>query len=183
MKRSVSNLVFDAQSTMKRSVSNLVFDAQSTTKSSVSNLVFDTQSTMKRSASNLMFDTQSTMKRSASNLVFDTQSTTKRSASNLMFYAGEVELIVLGCQVDMLGTNCDQCVSMVQCCFASTETLSLIRTATLTFIQLLNSVLCPVNHYGYIRASWTKLYVPWKKLERTARCDFTHWPVLVIREW
>ena len=30
--------------------------------------------------------------------------------------------------VDILGTNCDQCRSMVQCCFTSTETLRLIRT-------------------------------------------------------
>ena len=30
--------------------------------------------------------------------------------------------------VDILGTNCDQCVSMVQCCFTSTETVRLIRT-------------------------------------------------------
>ena len=30
--------------------------------------------------------------------------------------------------VDILGTNCDQCVSMVHCCFASTETVRLIGT-------------------------------------------------------
>ena len=29
--------------------------------------------------------------------------------------------------VDILGTNCDQCRSMVQCCFTSTETVWLIR--------------------------------------------------------
>ena len=39
-----------------------------------------------------------------------------------------VELNVLGCRVDILGTNCDQCVRMVQCCFTSTETIRLIRT-------------------------------------------------------
>ena len=39
-----------------------------------------------------------------------------------------LELHVLGCRVDMLGTNCDQCLSMVQCCFTSTETVRLIRT-------------------------------------------------------
>ena len=27
----------------------------------------------------------------------------------------DVELLVLGCRVDILGTNCDQCRSMVQC--------------------------------------------------------------------
>ena len=30
--------------------------------------------------------------------------------------------------VDILGTNCDQCRSRVQCCFTSTETVRLIRT-------------------------------------------------------
>ncbi len=30
--------------------------------------------------------------------------------------------------VDILRTNCDQCRSMVQCCFTSTETVGLIRT-------------------------------------------------------
>ena len=42
----------------------------------------------------------------------------------------DVELHVLGCRVDILGTNCDQCVSMVQCCFTSTETVRLIRTGS-----------------------------------------------------
>ena len=37
-----------------------------------------------------------------------------------------VELHVLGCRVDILGTNCDQCLSMVQCCFTSTETVRFI---------------------------------------------------------
>ena len=36
----------------------------------------------------------------------------------------DVELNVLGCRVDMLGTNCDQCVCRVQCCFTSTETVT-----------------------------------------------------------
>ena len=39
-----------------------------------------------------------------------------------------VELHVLGRRVDMLGTNCELCLSMVQCCFTSTETARLIRT-------------------------------------------------------
>ena len=30
--------------------------------------------------------------------------------------------------VDILGTNCDQCQSTVQCCFTATETVRLIRT-------------------------------------------------------
>ena len=44
--------------------------------------------------------------------------------------------------VDILGTICDQYLSMVQCCFTSTETVRLIRTESpglSTFIQLLNS--------------------------------------------
>ena len=39
--------------------------------------------------------------------------------------------------VDILGTNFDQCLSMVQCCFTSTEAVKLIRTDI--FTQLLNS--------------------------------------------
>ena len=31
---------------------------------------------------------------------------------------------------DILGTNCGQCLSMVQCCFTSTETVRLIRTGS-----------------------------------------------------
>ena len=33
--------------------------------------------------------------------------------------------------VDILGTNCDQCLSMVPCCFTSTETIRLIRDGEL----------------------------------------------------
>ena len=56
----------------------------------------------------------------------------------------DVELRVLGCLVDIIGTNCDQCVNMVQCCFTSTETVRLIRdgeprTDTSTFTQILSS--------------------------------------------
>ena len=40
----------------------------------------------------------------------------------------EVEFHVPRMSVDILGTNCDQCLSMVQCCFASTETVRLVRT-------------------------------------------------------
>ena len=32
--------------------------------------------------------------------------------------------------VDTLGTNCDQCLSMVQCCFTSTGTIRLVRTGS-----------------------------------------------------
>ena len=39
-----------------------------------------------------------------------------------------LELHVLGCRVDMLGTNCDQCLCVIHCCFTSTETVRLIRT-------------------------------------------------------
>ena len=45
--------------------------------------------------------------------------------------------------VDILRTNCDQCLSLVQCCFTSTETVRLIKTeSTSTFTQLLNSDAC-----------------------------------------
>ena len=37
---------------------------------------------------------------------------------------------VLGCRVDISGTNCDQCVSMVHCCFTSTKTTRFIRTGS-----------------------------------------------------
>ena len=42
----------------------------------------------------------------------------------------DVELNVLGCWVDILGTNCDQCVGIVQCCFTSTEAIRLVRTGS-----------------------------------------------------
>ena len=42
----------------------------------------------------------------------------------------DVELNVLGCRVDILGTNCDQGVSTVQCCFTATETVRLVRTGS-----------------------------------------------------
>ena len=50
-------------------------------------------------------------------------------AGTCIFY-DDVELNVLGCWVDILGTNCDRCVCMVQCCFTSTETIRLIRTGS-----------------------------------------------------
>ena len=61
-------------------------------------------------------------------LIRDGESRTATSTfTQLLSY---VELNVLGCRVDILGTNCDQCVSMVQCCFTSTETIRLIRTGS-----------------------------------------------------
>ena len=45
-------------------------------------------------------------------------------------FIDDVELDVLGCQVDIFGTNCDQYLSMVQCCFTSTETIRLVRTGS-----------------------------------------------------
>ena len=42
-------------------------------------------------------------------------------------FVDDEEYDVLRCRVDILGTNCDQCVCMVQCCFTSTETIRLIR--------------------------------------------------------
>ena len=62
------------------------------------------------------------------------------------FQDDDVELNVLGYLVDILGTNCDQCVCMVQCCFTSTETIRLIRTGTLpgSFIVHQSSVIAGV---------------------------------------
>ena len=62
----------------------------------------------------------------------------------------DVEVHVLGCRVDILGTNCDQCLRMAQCCFTSTETARLIRTGSpgrlsSTFTQRLNSELSVTN--------------------------------------
>ena len=42
----------------------------------------------------------------------------------------DVGLSVLGCRADILGTNCEQCVCTVQCCFTSTKTIKLIRTGS-----------------------------------------------------
>ena len=69
----------------------------------------------------------------------------KVSVLRMQDYHDDVELNVLGCQVDILGTICDQCVSMVQCCFTSTETIRLVRTGSPdrhldSHSQLLNSV-------------------------------------------
>ena len=63
--------------------------------------------------------------------------------------------------VDILGTNCDQCRSMVQCCFTSTEIVRLVRTESPgrppPLTQLLNSeYLKPVlNLANFVReSSW-----------------------------
>ena len=67
------------------------------------------------------------------------------TAPDLWLGLDDVELNALGCRVDVLGTNGDQCVCRsVQCCFTSTETIRLIRTGSpeqpqSTFTQLLNS--------------------------------------------
>ena len=55
----------------------------------------------------------------------------------------DVELHALGCRVDTLGTNCDQCVCTVQCCFTSTKTIRLIRTGS------------PGRPPGLSHSSWT----------------------------
>ena len=62
----------------------------------------------------------------------------------------DVELRVLGCRLTYLGTNCDQCLSMAQRCFTSTETVRLIRdgepsTATTTFPKLLSFKGCAIQ--------------------------------------
>ena len=53
----------------------------------------------------------------------------------------DVELNVLGCRVDILGTNCDQCVSTVQCCFTSTETVKpVLNCANVCLPNILRTV-------------------------------------------
>ena len=42
----------------------------------------------------------------------------------------DMELNVLRCWADILGTNCDQCVCMVQCCFTSTYPYGSLRWGT-----------------------------------------------------
>ena len=49
---------------------------------------------------------------------------------NILYDDNDVELHVLGCRADISGTNCNQCVCKVQCCFTSTETVKLIRTGS-----------------------------------------------------
>ena len=43
--------------------------------------------------------------------------------SSFVLADDDVELDVLGCRVDILGTNCDRCMCLVQCCFTSTGSL------------------------------------------------------------
>ena len=59
--------------------------------------------------------------------------------------------------VDILGTSWDQCQSMVQYSFMSTETRRLVsqpRTATSTLTQLLNYDV-DVKHHVYLYACWS----------------------------
>ena len=64
--------------------------------------------------------------------------------------------------VDILGTNSDQCLSTVQCCFMSTETVRLIRTESpgrpplkfsFFFFPLLSLLIWPVHHGAACRMS------------------------------
>ena len=55
--------------------------------------------------------------------------------------------------IDIVGTNFDQCLSMVQCCFTSTETVRLIRTEI--FTQLLNSEKKKKKKRSYDQSSGT----------------------------
>ena len=61
---------------------------------------------------------------------------------------------------DILGTNCDLCVSMAQCCFTSTETKAhwdeKSRTATSAFTQLLNSEPRRASYSSFKRLSESK---------------------------
>ena len=82
--------------------------------------------------------------------------------------------------VDTLGTNCDQCRCMVQCCFTSTETVK-PRMAFSTFTQLLNSCLyrraklCSVSHIagsGLVRTTLNNRAQPNQiSVRPTSRCS------------
>ena len=58
----------------------------------------------------------------------------------------ELNAVRLGCRVDILGTNCDQRVCMVQCCFTSTKTIRLIRTESSSELTLFGHRLVTFNH-------------------------------------
>ena len=58
--------------------------------------------------------------------------------------------------VDILGTNCDQCRSTVQCCFTSTETVRLIRMES------------PGRPPRLSHSSWTLPYI--QPLRRGLKC-------------
>ena len=63
-------------------------------------------------------------------VIFSRNRSWKETAPKCLLDDDDVELNVLRCRVDILGTNCDQSVCMVQCCFTSTETIRLIRTGS-----------------------------------------------------
>ena len=63
-------------------------------------------------------------------VIFSRNRSWKETAPKCLLDDDDVEVNVLTCRVDILGTNCDQCVCMVQCCFTSTETIRLIRTGS-----------------------------------------------------
>ena len=92
--------------------------------------------------------------------------------------------------VDILGTNCDQCRSMVQCCFTSTETVRLIRTDSPGRLPRLSHSSWTMwgaqdGHLDFHTAP--ELRVRWestrsrKRLARDVWCHFadvTRWPCL-----
>ena len=84
-------------------------------------------------------------------------------------HVDDMELNVLGCRVDILGTNCDQCVCMVQCCFTSTETIRL-RT------ELCSTRACSegLDHTPSIAFRHLPL---WKKDVINQCLEFGIWPV------
>ena len=65
------------------------------------------------------------IKLTAGKSLFDCWSLQKDS---LCYYRWWCKALCPQMSVDILGTSCDQCLSMVQCCFTSTETVKLIRT-------------------------------------------------------
>ena len=57
--------------------------------------------------------------------------------------------------VDILGTNCDQCLSTVQCCFTSTETVRLVRTESPRRPPQLSHSSWTLNSWGHHNCNLT----------------------------
>ena len=85
--------------------------------------------------------------------------------------ADAVELHVPGCRLTYyIGTNCDQCLSTVQCCFTSTKTVRLIGTdghldfhtaPQLSFIFLL-SAFYSCNNINNNKSTLVLLHFPFR---------------------
>ena len=71
--------------------------------------------------------------------------------------------------VDILETSCDQCRSMVQYSFTSTESRRLVRTDTSTLTQPLIFFDFFLIFY-FILFFWSRLFGDWRDMEPIRRC-------------